>query len=297
VSGINRHFILTFLAAAAMFSAACKDSGARSSTAQPAQPMRFEVKGILVSIGFAERKITVQHEDIPDYMPAMTMPFPVRDMREVEALSVGNAVRFDLYVTVAESWIANVQKIDPGEVKLPSGPQAGTSSSTGDRLKEGDPLPSFELVDDQGRSLDKTMYEGKPFVLTFIFTRCPLPDFCPLMSNNFARLVEATAADAKLADTQLLSISFDPEHDKPQQLAEYAQRFRGNDKERWRFATGSMQQVKEICSRFAVQVRPVGESIDHSLATAIIGRDGVIKKIWRGNGWKVDEVLSELRSL
>lgn len=257
---------------------------------------RFQVKGILRAINFADHEVTIEHQEIPDYMPEMTMPFTVKDMAEVQALSVGDALQFEFIVTKGDSWITGIQKVDAAAVRLAHSGLAAAAENA-ERLKEGDPLPDFQLTDDQGRAIKRATFEGKPLVLTFIFTRCPVPNFCPRMSGNFAALVKATANDPKLRDTNLLSVTIDPDYDTPQILTQYAESYRGDAGDRWRFGTGARDQVGKLTAAFAVQVKPENGTLVHGLATALIDRHGKIRKIWRGHAWEVEEVLAELAKL
>ncbi len=267
---------------------ACKrpESGARDT--EP-RPQTFIVQGLLRGIDFAGRSVTVEHEDIPNYMPAMTMPFDVKTMVEVEPLHAGDAIEFKMVVTDKSSWIEGVKKIDPREVQLPEKKRADGAAANVVRLKEGDPLPDFQLVDSKGRQITRQSFAGKPLLLTFIFTRCPIPNFCPLITNNFREIQQASSV-------QLLSISFDSEFDTPEVLAQYAARHT-SDSDQWRFATGTADETKRLTQAFAVAVQPESGTIAHGLATALVSSDGVIRHIWRGNGWKPAEVVEALRSL
>lgn len=276
---------------------ACEKQASQSPGTSAEQTRRFQVKGLVRAINFADREVTIEHEEIPDYMPAMTMPFSVKDMREVQAFSAGDAIAFEFVVTKDDSWIANARKIDRNTLQLPKGASPTGSKASKERLREGDPLPAFSLVDEKGRSITADMFRGKSLVITFIFTRCPVPNFCPLMGKNFARLHADTAADPKLAHTQFLSVSFDPGHDTPEVLAKYAQSYRPVPEDRWRFATGTAEEVAKLTEGFSLQVKPQGGTIDHSLATILVGPDGVIRNIWRGNQWRVEEVVESLRKL
>ncbi|HEX5177131.1 MAG TPA: SCO family protein [Chthoniobacteraceae bacterium] len=285
-----------FFTGALMIIAGCQKAPSSPDT----KPLRYDVRGIVRGIGFAQNEITVEHEEIPGFMPAMTMPFSVKEMREVERLSVGDAIRFELVVTDHDSWITNVQTIAKNEVQLPqTTAPARKNPSLAVRLKEGDRLPEFELVDDQNRPVTRATFAGAPCILTFIFTRCPIPNFCPLMSKNFAEVHGMLAENPKLAGTRLLSISFDPEYDTPAQLAKYATAHRSADagNDTWRFATGSNEEIAKLTAAFAVSVKPESGTISHGLATALIDADGVIRRIWRGNGWQPAEVMAELEKL
>jgi protein SCO1/2 len=156
-------------------------------------------------------------------------------------------------------------------------------------------MPAFHLIDQDGKPVTLETFHGHPFILTFIFTRCPIPNFCPRMSQNFAALQKAiqTSPEA-LATTRLLSISFDPEFDTPEVLKQYAQHA-GADPAIWTFATGDRAEIRSLTSGFSILVQPEAGTISHSLATALIDRDEKIAKIWRGNGWTPGEVITALK--
>jgi protein SCO1/2 len=270
-----------------------------SETRAAAEPAlrTFTVQGFVRGIDFAGRRVTVEHEDIAGYMPSMTMPFDVKMMAEVEPFHVADAIEFKLIVTDQASWIEGVKKIDAREVQLPAKTAAAGPTANVARLKEGDALPEFQLVDAQGRQITRETVAGRPLLLTFIFTRCPLPNYCPLITNNFREIQAALATDAERgAGVQLLSISIDPEFDTPEVLAQYAARHTAEN-EQWRFAAGSPAETKRLTQAFSVAVQPEGGSISHGLATALIDAHGIIRQIWRGNGWKPAEVVEALRAL
>lgn len=283
------------LAGFALASCKRRESGALAG-AEP-RPQTFTVQGILRGIDFAGQSVTVEHEEIRDYMPAMTMPFDVNTMAEIEPLKAGDAIEFKMVVTGNSSWIEGLKKIDPREIQLPGKKQAdGGPTATVARLKEGDPLPEFQLVDSKGRQVARETFAGKPMLITFIFTRCPIPNFCPLMMNNFREIQQALAdAPDRAANVQLLSISFDSEFDTPEVLAQYAARHT-KDTDQWRFAAGTPTETRRLTQAFSVSVQPESGTISHGLATALIGADGVIRKIWRGNAWKPAEVVEALRA-
>lgn len=258
-------------------------------------PRHFEVRGIVRGLLPDQKTINVEHEEIPGFMAAMTMPFTAKDPKERAALRVGDAISFRLTVTDQDSWIDQIKKINPEEVRLPARKTEPTpTTQTSPRLREGDPMPPFELTDQNGQTITLDTYRGRPFVVTFIFTRCPIPNFCPLMNKNFAELQNAIkSGSGPLAETRLLSISFDPENDTPAVLKEHAQR-EGADPAVWTFATGAQSQIKELTARFSVHVQPEAGTISHGLATALIDANGRIVAIWRGNGWKPDEVVGRV---
>lgn len=264
---------------------------ARRDASAPAGPnLRFEVAGVVVA-PVEGGTMTVAHEDIAGYMPAMTMPFVLEKKEDGARVSPGDRVVFTLVVGQERSRAKNVTVTghDPTfEARMASAPRASA------RLRNGDAVPPMDLIDQDGKKLTSAEWRGHATVVTFIFTRCPMPEFCPLISAKFKRLQDATAADARLKESvRLVSITLDPEHDTPAVLREYALA-KGADFARWRFATGTPEQVAAFTRAFAVHTEQNGPLLDHTLATALVGRDGHVVEVWRGNQWEPQEVLDAL---
>ena len=155
-------------------------------------------------------------------------------------------------------------------------------------------MQSFSLTNQNGEHISLDTFRGHPFVLTFVFTRCPLPNFCPRMSNNFEELQAAIKTGrGTLATTRLLSITLDPVFDTPEVLKSYAG-YHHADPQTWSFATGDEKEVESFTRAFSVYRQTEGGTISHGLATALIDKKGKIAKLWRGNAWKPDEVIEEI---
>jgi protein SCO1/2 len=262
------------------------DSSARS----------YEVRGIVRGFAPDRSTVSVEHEDIPEFMPSMTMPFSVKDQKEIADLKIGDGISFRMTVTDKDLFLDQVKKIPASEVHVVAAtPTVSISSAGSSRLREGEIVPFFSLTNQEGARVTSDTFRGQPFVLTFIFTRCPVPNFCPRMSHNFSELQNAIKSDAALAGkARLLSITFDPKFDTPQVLKSYAEHQKA-DPSIWTFATGESTEIDKLTQGFAVFVQPEGGTISHGLATALIGPDGTILKIWRGNAWQPSEVLDALR--
>lgn len=256
----------------------------------------YQVRGIIRGFAPDRSTISVEHEDIPGFMPSMTMPFSVKDQKEIATVKIGDGISFRMTVTDKDLFLDQVKKIPANEVRVAEPTPASTVSSTASaRLREGDVVPSFTLTDQNGAPVTLDTFRGQSFVLTFIFTRCPVPTFCPRISNNFSELQEAIKSDpAPTGKARLLSITLDPQFDTPDILQSYAQQQKA-DSQIWTFATGEPAEIDKLTQSFAVFVQPEGGTISHGLATALIGPDGKAVKIWRGNSWKPSEVVDELR--
>ena len=261
----------------------------------------FEVAGRVRGISGDRETITIEHEEIPGFMPAMTMPFYLAEPGLAEGLEPGDAVGFRYVVKERESYIDRIEVVDDDSVPAsPAGPSARRPADPRvPRLEEGDLVPDFRLINQENEPFYFHEFEGRAIVMTFIFTRCPVPDFCPLMSRHFQTIQERVAGHPDLhGNIQLVSVTIDPEYDTPEVLRDYAARYTDNT-DNWTFATGGRDRIDELTTRFSVYIEADAESanIDHALATLLIGPDGRLEKIWRGNTWSADDVIGEAESL
>jgi protein SCO1 len=259
----------------------------------------YDLKGKVVTVEKNNHLVTIAHEDIKDYMSAMTMPFTVRDDWAFEVLVPGDQVTATLIVDGTQSWLE--------DLVITKESTDTTSPVTGESIgpKPGDEVPDYRLINQDGKAIRIHDYKGKALLLTFIYTRCQMPDQCTLMSNNFAEIDKELQKQPELmGKTHLLSISFDPEYDTPKVLRSYGAAYTGKYTDEtfahWEFASGSADEVKGIAQYFGLRYYKDSQSAEdqviHSLRTAIIGPDGKILKVYRGNEWKPDEVLKELQS-
>jgi protein SCO1/2 len=257
----------------------------------PAGPV-YTVTGT-VTASPVEGRVMVSHDDIPGYMPAMTMPFTLAADQAHPPLAPGHTVRFQLLVG-SGSPRAQGFIVTGHDAAVVAALAAPASTPTASRLRTGDPLPPFALVDQRGEPFTLERLRGRRTAVTFIFTRCPVPEFCPLMVQRFLEIERALTRDRGLADVRLVAITLDPRNDTPEVLAAYATA-KGVDQARWRLLTGSAGEVAGLTKAFAVHVEKNGVLLDHTLATAVIDAEGRVVEIWRGNRWTAADVVSALR--
>ena len=257
----------------------------------------YDIRGRIVGFGSDGRTLIVDHEEVAGYMPAMTMPFTASSAEAIAGLETGHAVAFRLVVTRDSVWITDVEHLpDDAVAWSPSGDNARTAIPSGDApiLQPGDSLPAFSLVDQDGRTLQRSDFEGQALLITFVYTRCPLPTYCPLLSQKFAQL-QRQLQPAHGNAVRLLTVSFDTAHDTPEVLRDYAARYDA-DLATWTFATGTPEQVGFVTHLFGLYARDAADgTFDHSLTTALVGPDGTVRRIWRGNDWQPDEVAEAVR--
>ena len=254
---------------------------------------RYELKGKVEHVDKRGSAVTIAHTEIADYMPAMTMPFKLKDESLYDELAPGDEVTATLVVAGDRSWLEDV-------IRVRAVPDEPGASAAARRVEPGagEQVPDFSLTNQDGKRIRLDRYRGKGVVLTFIYTRCPLPDYCPLMTERFAEIEKSLKVDGLLyGSTHLLSVTVDPEYDKPAVLRSYGQAAGAQAFAHWEFATGSPEEVKQVASWFGLEYWSDKDQIIHSLRTAIIGPDGKLVKIYHGSAWRPDDVISDLRSL
>jgi len=256
----------------------------------------YETRGIVRGISPDRTTLEIQHENIPDFMPSMTMPFLVRDQKEVADLKLGDPISFRITVTPKDFWIDQVRKVRRQDVNVPDPETQRTPDNRVRRLKEGDAMPEFSLTDQDGNSVTLETFRGQPLVLTFIFTRCAVPTFCPRMTSNFSDLQKLIKAEnGGVVKTRLLSITLDPAFDTPQILKQYGAHSNA-DPSIWSLVGGDPKEVDALTQAFSVYRQTEGGTLSHGLATALVDPTGKIVRIWRGNAWTPPEIISEIRA-
>ena len=258
----------------------------------------YELKGTVVSVEKDQRLATIAHDDIADYMPSMTMPFIIENDADLQILAPGDQIVATLVVDGATSFLEDltITKESTDTTSATSGEVVGP--------KPGDEVPNYRLINQDNKVIRIGDYKGKALLLTFVYTRCPDPNQCTLMSNNFATIDKRLREQPELYEkTHLLSISFDPDYDTPKVLRSYGAAYTGKYSDEtfahWEFASGSADEVKGIAQFFGMryyQSDSGEQQVIHSLRTAVIGPDGKIVKVYRGNEWKPEEVLKDLRA-
>lgn len=251
---------------------------------------RYELKGKVVMVEKDKHLATIAHEEVKGLMPAMTMPFTVPNKSDIDYLAPEDQVTATLVIDGSHSWLENLF------VVRTSGNASTAALPT--EAKEGDEVPNYVLKNQDGKEIRIHDYRGKALLLTFIYTRCPLPEYCTLMSNNFAQVDRALQQTPDVySKTHLLSVSIDPAYDTPEVLRSYGaahtERYQQETFTHWEFASG--EQVKEMAQFFGLRYFPEKDEIIHGLKTVIIKPDGKVAKVYSGNEWKPEEVVNELK--
>ncbi len=267
------------------------------------QPDRrtFTLQGQVQSLDPSRKIVVVKHEEIKGFMPAMTMPYDVQEAKALDGLAPGDLVNATLVVLSNGAYLTNIKKVGTAPLEQPpaEAPNPPAASSGFELLKPGDAVPDGAFVDQDGRKRRFSAFRGSPVVMTFIYTRCPLPTFCPLMDRHFVTIQKTLKQDPSLKAVHLVTVSFDPATDTPPVLERHARTLNA-DLTRWTFLTGDRDDIDQFAARFGVQVsRALNDprDITLNLRTAIIDADGTLVKVYPGNDWSPERLVADLKSL
>jgi len=265
---------------------------------------RYPVTGIVLKIDRPDKTFMASCASIPGYMEAMVMPYSVRDAKELDGLEPSTHVEFTLVVDKDDSWVEGIrvhhyesmdqEPLRVRRLQILSGTErtgaigSGKPGSGIDPLALGQPVADFTLTDQTGARVALSQFAGKVVALTFIYTNCPLPNYCFRLSNNFGRLKQRFGARMG-RDLILLSITFDPVHDQPKVLAKYAATWNA-DPQSWHFLTGALPEVKAVCARFGLNFWQDEGLLTHNLHTVVIDRRGNLSANFEGNEFTAEQL-------
>jgi protein SCO1/2 len=295
---IRRLLVSALLASFAL--AGCH-SGQKAVT-QSAASQNFKVyklRGKVVSTDAAKGEVTLNHEAIPGFMEAMTMPYKLKEASILSELHPGDTITADVLVSQdpdADVLLDHIVVVAQGKPDYKPAVFYHVPAP-------GDAVPDFKLRNQDGRAIHLGQFKGKSLLVTFIYTRCPLPDFCPRVTRNFAVVDREIAANSQLrGKTHLVCVSFDPEHDTPERLRAYGATYIGSDAKSafadWDFAVPDKPVLLEMAKFFDVGMTSAEDgSITHTLSTTLIGPDGKVIRFYPGNEWTAEDVLTDLKKV
>ena len=268
------------------------------ATACSREPERrtYQLTGQILVVKPETKEVLVKHEDIPGFMPAMTMPYVVDDASLIKERVAGDLIKATLVVGTERAYLSAITKT--GTAPLPEDARTTIPAAAGVQiLKAGDAVPGTHLLDQDGTPISLKSFGNSALAVSFIYTRCPLPQFCPLIDRRFGEVQQLAAADPVLTGkVKLLSISFDPKFDRAEVLRAHATKA-GANPEVWRFATGEEAIVDRLAAEFGINViREKDGTITHNLRTAVIDPQGRVASILDNNAWTADELALALKN-
>ncbi|MGA8151530.1 MAG: SCO family protein [Terriglobales bacterium] len=253
---------------------------------------RYQLTGKVVTIDRPNSSMVVDGDAVPGFMGAMAMPYKVKSPSELDSLSPGDSISAEIVVQNSDYWLEGVRVTRHASAAPPNPTTELQFPSSGEEV------PDFDLTNQSGRHISFKQYRGKALLVTFIYTRCPFPDYCPRISGQFAEVNRQLAADAALSGkTHLLSISFDPEHDTPKVLQTYGLTWAGSKRsmffDHWEFAVPPAAELPKIANFFGLTYSQDSGVISHSLSTAVIGPDGKIFSWYHGSDWQASDLVKQ----
>jgi protein SCO1/2 len=251
----------------------------------------FPARGVILEIKRDTSQLVIQHEAISNYMDAMTMPFHVKDPAPLNELKRGDQVTFQLHVTADESWVDHLQKI--GVTPLP---ENKTNSQPVAPLapRPDKSLLDYKFTNELGHAVSFNDFRGQALAITFFYTRCPLPEYCPRLSMNFKQASQKLAAMTNApTNWHFISVSFDPQADTPEILKNYGKTY-GYDPAHWSFFTGPKEKIAELARDSGIKYELESGTINHNFRTLIINPAGHLQMVFPISGDLSDQIVSEI---
>ncbi len=279
-SGFAGFIFITFIS---LLLASCKNS-----------PTTYTLTGRVISKQPATQQLIIDNDDIPGFMSAMIMPYAVKDPDGFQRVQPADVIRADVIVDQpGKFWLEHLTVIGKTANRAPA---EGAAPQV---LMVGDKVPDVPLVNQDGKTLHFGQFKGKIVLLTLIYTRCPFPDYCPLLSRQFAAIQKELAKNPEdYKKTHLISISLDPKYDKPPVLRVYGLSYLEHDPkgfEHWDFVSTTPADLQKLTGSFGLSYSEQNDQITHSLNTILLAADGTVADMWPGNEWQTSEVLDVMR--
>jgi protein SCO1 len=272
-----------FATCASMLLASCKNS-----------PTTYTLTGRVISKQPATQQLIVDNDDIPGFMAAMTMPYTVKDPGGFQRVQPADVIRAAVIVDQpGKFWLEHLTVIGKAAARAVD---AGPAPQV---LMIGDKVPDVPLLNQDGKTLHFGQFKGKVVLLTLIYTRCPFPDYCPLLSRQFATIQRELAKNPDdYKKTHLISITLDPKFDQPPIMRAYGLPYLDHDPkgfDHWDFVSTTPADLQKLTGSFGLAYTEQNGQIDHSLNTILLAADGTVADMWPGNEWQTSEILDVMR--
>jgi protein SCO1/2 len=266
-----------------------KSAGAPSPAGGMASPARlFLAKGTVVELKPDGRTVVIRHEAISNYMAAMTMPFRVKEPQALAGVRRGDEVSFQLHVTETESWVDQISKTGMDVLPFLAPPTRPPAAPA------GHPLLNCRFTNELGQAVSLNDFRGQALAITFFYTRCPIPDYCPRLAKNFQEAQQKLEAlPGAPANWHFLSVSFDTEFDTPQTLAAYGNRYQ-YDPKHWSFLTGPADKISELARQAGLTYQYDAGTFNHDFRTLIIDATGHLQMVFPTSGDLSDQIVAEI---
>jgi len=257
----------------------------------------YRLEGMVLATSAATSEITIRHGDIPGFMPAMTMVYKVKNPVDVQKLKPGDEITADVLVpSDSDNYL-----LDQVVVTSEKGRRLPPTMLPPHQLMVGETVPDVPLVNQDGKPIHLRDYRGKAVLITFIYTRCPMPTACPLITSHFAKVNDLLAKmPAAYAASHLISVSLDPNYDKPPVLRQYGMAYLDDNAAafaHWEFADTTSGDLKKLAQAFGLQYTEEDNQITHTMQTTLLDKENKVAQQWGGSGWNPSEVANAVAAL
>jgi protein SCO1/2 len=277
-----------------VLAAGCERPASPPPASVPDAPRSFDTRGVVREIAGDRRTAVIRHGEIPGYMPKMTMELNVREPAELEGIAPGDEITFRLHADATTHWIDTIRRVGRAAVATANEPPLFVPEEAPE-LQPGEAMPDAEFLSEDGRPLRLADFRGRAVALTFFFTRCPLPDFCPRMNGHFRDARQLLLAQANApTNWHFLCVSFDADFDQPSVLKSYGNAYRDGNPDRWTFASASPATLARLAPRLDLMVTREQGGFSHNLRTVVIDPAGRIYRQFDGNDWTPQELAAAL---
>jgi protein SCO1/2 len=255
---------------------------------------KYPLQGEVVAKNAATNEITVNHGDIPGFMPAMAMPYRVKDPAVVQELQPGDQIAAEVMFgkNPSDYWLEDVRITRRS-------PRPSTPAVVPKMVLPGERVPDAALINQDGREIHFSDFAGRALLVTFIYTRCPMPDFCPRLSSQFAQIHNELKKNPEdYAKTHLLTISFDPKYDTPLVLRKYGLAYLDGDASgfsHWDFATTNPKDLRRLAEAFGLRYEGENDQISHAMDIVLIAPNGTVAQYWSTN-WTWTELMASMQN-
>lgn len=285
---------LPLLAVAGLGLVSCRKQAAPDEAASDAANRQvFQGRGVIKQVAPAEQRVVIAHEEITNYMAAMTMPFHVRDTNELAGLKPGDAVRFQYVVLPEDDWVENLRREDAVPAAAAPSPTLALPPVV-ELFRVGDALPAVTFTNHHGQVVALVALRGQALALGFFYSRCPVAELCPRQTAEFVATARQLATNAAApANWRMLCFTLDPEHDTPEALNAVAQAIAPTES-RIEFLTGAVLDLQQLAARCGVIAMPESNSIRHNLRVVVVDSAGRVQNLFKGGHWTPEELADAL---
>ncbi|HEX5399109.1 MAG TPA: SCO family protein [Verrucomicrobiae bacterium] len=265
----------------------------KSLTAGAAPVQIFPAKGVVLEVKPDSRTVVIRHEAISNYMAAMTMPFKVPGLSAHAGLQRGDEISFQFHVTAMTSWVDRIVKTGTVPLPKPAKP-ADSERAAAVNTASANPLLFYVFTNELGQPVKLDDFHGQALGVTFFYTRCPVPNYCPRLSKNFQEASQKLEAMPHApTNWHFLSITFDPANDTPAMLKAYGESHH-YDPEHWSFLTGPPDKIAELARACGVEYEPNAGAINHNFRTLIVNAAGHLQTVFPTSGDLSDDIADQI---